>query len=242
MLVLVDGSSSHLTSPISRLFVMATAQLSAMARTGTGKGAARSLRRDGRLPAIIYGHAREALSLSVPERDFERLLEKFAAENTVIELSIDGSMSRTLIREIQRHPVRRNVLHVDFQELVAGERVIVRIPIVLTGVPDGVRQSGGILSQIMQELECRVDPLNMPSKLEVDVTNVTIGHSVHVSEMTIPEGVEVLDEPDSTVAIVAAPKAEEEAPAATETPEAAAEPELIRKPKEGDEEGETEET
>ena len=220
---------------------MATAQLSAIARTGTGKGAARSLRRDGRLPAIIYGHAREPLSLSVPERDFERLLEKFAAENTVIELSIDGSMSRTLIREIQRHPVRRNVLHVDFQELVAGERVIVRIPIVLTGVPDGVRQSGGILSQIMQELECRVDPLNMPSKLEVDVTNVTIGHSVHVSEMTIPDGVEVLDEPDSTVAIVAAPKAEEEKPVA-ETPEAAAEPELIRKPKEGEEEGETEET
>ena len=222
---------------------MATAQLSAIARTGTGKGAARSLRRDGRLPAIIYGHAREPLSLSVPEREFGRLLEKFNAENTVIELHIDGAMSRTLIREIQRHPVKRNVLHVDFQELVAGERVVVRIPIVLTGVPDGVKNSGGILSQIMQELECRVDPLNMPSKIEVDVTALTIGHSVHVSEMTIPEGVEVMDDAESTVAIVAAPKAEEEVlPPAGEAPEAAAEPELIRKPKEGDEEGETEET
>ena len=220
---------------------MATAQLSAMARTATGKGAARSLRRDGRLPAIIYGHAREPLSLSVPEREFGRLLEKFNAENTVIELHIDGAMSRTLIREIQRHPVKRNVLHVDFQELVAGERVVVHIPIVLTGVPDGVKNSGGILSQIMQDLECRVDPLNMPSKIEVDVTELTIGHSLHVSEMTIPEGVEVIDDPESTVAIVAAPKAEEEKPVA-ETPEAAAEPELIRKPKEGEEEGETEET
>ena len=185
---------------------MATAQLSAMARRDTGKGAARSLRRDGRLPAIIYGHAREPLSLSVPERDFERLLERFAAENTVIELSIDGSMSRTLIREIQRHPVRRNVLHVDFQELVAGERVIVRIPIVLQGTPDGVRHSGGILSQITQELECRVDPLNMPPNIVVDVTPLTIGHSLHVSELVIPEGVEVLDDPESTIAIVAAPK------------------------------------
>ena len=222
---------------------MATAQLSATARQSTGKGAARSLRRDGRLPAIIYGHAREPLSLSVPEREFERLLEKFAAENTVIELQIDGAMSRTLIREIQRHPVRRNVLHVDFLELVAGERVVVSIPIVLTGIPEGVRQAGGILSQIMQELECRVDPLNMPSKIEVDVSELTIGHSVHVSEMTIPEGVEVLDDPESTVAIVAAPKAEEEVlPPAGEAPEAAAEPELIRKPKEGEEEGETEET
>jgi len=220
---------------------MATASLSATARTTAGKGAARSLRRDGKVPAIIYGHAREPLSLSVPEREFVRLLERIAAENTVIELSIDGTMSRTLIREIQRHPVKRNVLHVDFQELVAGERMVVRIPIVLTGTAEGVRNSGGILSQIMQELECRVDPLNMPGKIEVDVTDVAIGHSIHVSEITIPEGVEVIDDPESTVCIVAAPKVEEEAPAA-EAPEAAAEPELIRKPKEGDEEGESEET
>ena len=214
-----------------------------MARSGTGKGAARSLRRDGRVPAVIYGHAREPLSLSVPARDFDRLLEKVAAENTVIELHIDGTMARTLIREIQRHPVRRNVLHVDFQELVAGERVIVRIPITLQGTPEGVRTSGGILSQIMQELECRVDPLNMPSHIDVDVTNVTIGHSVHVNEMTIPEGVEVLDDPEAAVAIVAAPKAEVEAPAPGAEPEAAAEPELIRKPKEGEEEeAETEAT
>jgi len=221
---------------------MATTTLSAKARQTNGKGAARSLRRDGRLPAVIYGHAREPLSLSLGEREFERLLKKFAAENTVIELHIDGKMSRTLIREIQRHPVRRNVLHVDFQELVAGERMVVRIPIVLQGIPEGVRNSGGILSQIMQELECRVDPLNMPGKIDVDVTDVTIGHSIHVSEITIPEGVEVIDEPEATICIVAAPKVEEEPPPAGVVPEAPAEPELIRKPKEGEEEGETEET
>ena len=221
---------------------MATAQLSATARTSSGKGAARSLRRDGRLPAVIYGHSREPLSLSVPEREFVRLLERVAAENTVIELSIDGSMSRTLIREIQRHPISRSVLHVDFQELVAGERVIVRIPIVLQGTAEGVRNSGGILSQVMQELECRVDPLNMPSRIEVDVTDVSIGHSIHVNEITIPEGVEVLDDPESTICVVAAPKEEEAPPTPGEAPEAAAEPELIRKPKEGEEEGETEET
>jgi large subunit ribosomal protein L25 len=220
---------------------MATAQLSASARNDSGKGAARSLRRDGRLPAVIYGRTREPLSLSVLEREFERLLERVAAENTVIELSIDGTMSRTLIREIQRHPVRRNVLHVDFQELVAGERVVVPIRIVLQGIPEGVRNSGGILSQVLQELECRVDPLNMPSNIMVDVTNIAIGHSIHVSEITIPEGIEVLDDPESTIAIVAAPKEEVvEAPVAG-APEAPAEPELIRKPKEGDEEGETEE-
>lgn len=190
---------------------------------------------------MIYGHARQALSLSVSAREFDRLLERVAAENTVIELDIDGSMSRTLIREIQRHPVKRNVLHVDFQELVAGERVVVRIPLVLQGVPDGVRHSGGILSQVMQELECRVDPLNMPDHIDVDVTGIAIGHSIHVSEITIPEGIEVLDEPESTIAVVAAPKAEVETPPQGAVPEAPAEPELIRKPKEG-EEGEAEES
>ena len=219
---------------------MPTASLSATPRQNFGKGASRTLRRDGHVPAVIYGRAREPLSLTVPARDFERLLEKFAAENTVIELNIDGSMARTLIREIQRHPVKRNVLHVDFQELVAGERMVVSIPIVLQGTPEGVRNSGGILSQVLQELECRVDPLNMPSHITVDVTPVSIGHSLHVSDIAIPEGVEVLDDPDSTIAVVAPPKEEEAAPAGL-TPEAAAEPELIRKPKEGDEEGETEE-
>lgn len=220
---------------------MATAQLSATARPASGKGVARTLRREGRVPAIIYGHAREPMALSVSAREFGRLLERVAAENTVIELDIDGAMSRTLIREIQRHPVKRDVLHVDFQELVAGERVVVQIPIVLQGIPAGVRASGGILSQIMQDLECRVDPLNMPGRIEVDVTEVAIGHSVHVSELVIPEGVEVLEDPDATVAVVAAPKAEVEAPAAGEVPEAAAEPELIRKPKD-EEEGEGEES
>ena len=221
---------------------MATAQLSATARKDIGKGVARSLRREGKVPAIIYGRTREPLSLSVPARDFDRLLEKFAAENTVIELTIDGAMSRTLIREIQRHPVKRSVLHVDFQELVAGERMVVRIPIQLQGTPEGVRNSGGILSQVLQDLECRVDPLNMPSHITVDVTPIAIGHSIHVSEIMIPEGVEALEDPESTIAVVAAPKEEEAAPPPGEAPEAAAEPELIRKPKEGEEEGEPEET
>ncbi|HEX9565389.1 MAG TPA: 50S ribosomal protein L25 [Gemmatimonadaceae bacterium] len=218
---------------------MANAQLRATARSAAGKGAARSLRRDGQLPAVIYGHAREPMSLSVDARELGRLLERVAAENTVIELDVDGRTSHTLIREIQRHPVKRNVLHVDFQELVAGEKVIVRIPLVLQGIPAGVRVSGGILSQIIQDIECRVDPLNMPGHIDVDVTEVTIGHSLHVSELVIPEGVEVLEDPGATVAIVAAPKAEVEAPAAAEAVEAPVEPELIRKTK-ADEEGEGE--
>ncbi|MBK6308267.1 MAG: 50S ribosomal protein L25 [Gemmatimonadetes bacterium] len=119
---------------------MATASLSASARTGTGKGVARSLRRDGRVPAVIYGHARASQALSVDARELSRLLDRVSAETTVIELAVDGTMSRTLIRDIQRHPVKRAIIHVDFQELVAGELVTVNIPIVITGTSIGAPQ------------------------------------------------------------------------------------------------------
>ena len=112
---------------------MATAQLSASARSSTGKGAARSLRSAGQIPAVIYGHAREPQSLSIPTREFEKLLERVSAESTVIELSIGGGVARTLIREIQRHPFKKQILHIDFQELVAGEKVDVSVPLRFTG-------------------------------------------------------------------------------------------------------------
>jgi large subunit ribosomal protein L25 len=219
---------------------MATAQLSASTRTSVGKGAARSLRSAGQIPAVIYGHAREPQSLAIPTREFEKLLEKVSAESTVIELNLGGAVARTLIREIQRHPFRKQILHIDFQELVAGEKVSVNVPIVLTGIPEGVRVSGGILSQVMSELTIRVDPVNIPRRIEADVTDVAIGHSLHVSDLTIPDGIEVLDEPEATVAVVSAPKVEAEPVVAVEgAEEAAAEPELIRKTKD-EEEGEGE--
>ena len=218
---------------------MPTAQLSATARTTSGKGAARTLRRDGNIPAVIYGHAREPQSLAVPTREFEKLLDRVSAESTVIELMLESGVARTLIREIQRHPYKKQILHIDFQELVAGEKVSVNVPIVLVGTPDGVRLSGGVLSQVMSELSIRVDPVNIPRRIEADVTPVVIGHSLHVSDLKVPEGVEVLDEPEETVAVVSAPKVETEA-APTEAAEGSAEPELIRKPKEeGEDEGDS---
>ena len=220
---------------------MATAQLSASPRTTVGKGAARTLRSAGQIPAVIYGHAREPQSLAIPTREFEKLLERVSAESTVIELTLDGGVARTLIREIQRHPYKKQILHIDFQELVAGEKVTVNVPIVLVGTPEGVRLAGGILSQVMSELSVRVDPVNIPRRIEADVTNVAIGHSLHVSDLKVPEGVEVEDDADATVAVVSAPKVEAEpTPSAVEGVEAAAEPELIRKTKdEEEEEGES---
>jgi large subunit ribosomal protein L25 len=220
---------------------MATAQLSATPRDGTGKGSARSLRAKGQVPAIIYGHGREPQALAIDTRELEKLLSKISAESTVIDLAMDGKSARTLIREIQRHPFKRQILHVDFQELVAGEKVTVRIPIVLTGVPEGVRVDGGILDQVMRELEIEVDPANIPNHVEVDVNPLRIGDSVHVREITLPEGVELVGEADSTVCVVSAPRAVIETVAPTEEgAEVAAEPEVIGKAKKDEEEEEAE--
>jgi large subunit ribosomal protein L25 len=218
---------------------MATAQLSAVSRSTAGKGAARQLRMAGQIPAVIYGHARAPQSLAVPTREFEKLLERVSAESTVIELTLaEGGVARTLIRDIQRHPYKKQILHIDFQELVAGEKVSVNVPIVLTGVPDGVRVSGGILSQVMSELTIRCDPVNIPRRIEADVTHVLIGHSIHVSDLKAPEGVEIMDDADTTIAVVSAPKVEAEATPAEGAP-AEGEPELIRKTKEDEEAGES---
>jgi large subunit ribosomal protein L25 len=222
---------------------MAIVSFNATARDQAGKGAARTLRSKGLIPAVIYGHGRDPQSLSLNARDLDKLLGHIQAESTVIEVSVGGTTSKTLIREIQRHPIKRQILHVDFQALVAGEKVTVSIPIVLEGIPEGVRLGGGVLDQTLRELEIEVDPSSIPDHVEFDVTNMVIGDSVHVSDLKMPEGVEVLDDPETSVAVLAAPRAVIEETAATEPVEGAegvAEPEVIGKGPGDEEEGEGE--
>jgi large subunit ribosomal protein L25 len=214
---------------------MATAQLKAEPRARTGKGVARTLRAAGRIPAVIYGHTRAPQALSVGTREVERLFERVAAASTVIELEIAGAPpARTLIREIQRHPFKQVILHIDFQELVAGEKVRVRIPLAFQGTPEGVRVHGGILEELLHELEIEVDPSEIPSRIVVDVGGLTIGHSLHVRDLAIPAGATITGDADVTVALVSAPKAEAEKPTA-EAAEAPAEPEVLSKGKKDDE-------
>lgn len=221
---------------------MATVSLSANSRDVKGKGAARTLRSQGQIPAVIYGHGRDPQPLALNARDLDKMLSHIQAESTVIEVTVGGQTAKTLIREIQRHPIKRQILHVDFQALVAGEKVTVSIPIVLVGIPEGVRLEGGVLDHTLRELEIEVDPSNIPDRFELDVTNMVIGDSKHVSDLSIPPGVEVLDDPETSVAVLAAPRAviEEVAPVAEAVEgEAGAvgEPEVIGRGKE-EEEGE----
>ena len=212
---------------------MATASLSAETRTETGKGVARKLRAAGRVPAVVYGHAREPQALSLTTRELEKLLSQISTGSTVVELTLGSATTKTLIREIQRHPFKKQILHIDFMELVAGEKVIVDIPLVFVGVPEGVRLSGALLEQIVHSIEILVDPSSIPNHIDVDVSHLAMGHSLHVRDLTLPAGIEVLTDEDTTVCACVAPRAAVEA--AAEEP-GAAEPELIRKPTKEEEE------
>jgi large subunit ribosomal protein L25 len=215
---------------------MATATLTATPRSDVGTGAARKTRAAGRVPAVVYGHHRDPQSLTLETRELEKLVERTAGAATVVELSLEGRTLRTLIREIQRHPYKRQILHVDFQELVAGEAVSVEVPIRYVGTPEGVRSSGGILDQIMHALTLEVDPSSIPDHIDVDISALGLNESLHVRDLALPEGATVADDPDATVCVVSAPRVhEEEAPA--ESAETPSEPEVIRKAKTEEEAG-----
>ena len=208
---------------------MANASLGAETRSDRGKGFARKLRAAGRVPGIVYGHGREPQSLSVVARDLDKLLSSIAVSSTVVELGLGGATTKTLIREIQRHPFKKMIMHIDFQELVAGEKVTVDLPLVFVGIPEGVRLSGALLEQILHKIEVLVDPANIPNHVDVDVSALAMGHSLHIRDLKLPAGVEVLSDEDATICAVIAPRAAVEAAAAEG---AVAEPELIRKAKE----------
>ena len=209
-----------------------TATLTATPRAETGKGVARKLRAAGDVPAVIYGHNREPQSLTVNARDLDRLLGRISAANTVVELSLGGGTARTLIREIQRHPFKRQVLHVDFQELVAGETVTVKVPLVLVGTADGVRNGGGVLDQVLYSLEIESDPSSIPNHIDVDVTAVGVGESLHVRDLVLPQGITVMDDPDASVLTVQITRAAVEDAATAPAADTSGEPEVIRAKKE----------
>jgi large subunit ribosomal protein L25 len=217
------------------------ATLQVTARSATGKGAARSLRREGKVPGVIYGHGRAAESVAVDTSTLNKMLVGISAATTIVDVAIDGRAPvKALIREIQRDSVKPSeILHLDLYEVRADEKVTLAVPIHLVGVPDGVRNFGGVLDHVLREIEIEVLPADIPEHVELDVTALTIGHSLFVRDLKI-EKAEILNEPDTPVCTVVAPRAEEE-PAPVEEAAAPAEPELIRKPKpEGEGEGEAE--
>src|ERR1700752_243158 len=212
-----------------------TVALSATARDKTGKGAARQARFQKQVPAVVYGHGRDTQTLTVDALALEKALTGIDPESTLVDLTVDGKKSRALIREIQRHPLRPDIIHVDFYEIKADEKITLKVPVHLVGTADGVRNAGGVLDQVTKEVEIEVLPEHIPDRVELDVSALKIGDSLHVSALTIPNAV-ILNNADLTIATVVPPRAEEVAAPAAEAATEVAEPELIRKVRE-DEEG-----
>ena len=208
--------------------------LAATPRTETGKGAARQARRRLQIPAVIYGHGRPSQALTLDGQALERALTGVEWESTVVELTVDGTSVKALIREIQRHPIRPDIIHVDFYEIHAHEKVRLKVTVHMVGSPDGVRNAGGVLDQVTREVEIETLPEHIPDRVELDVTALKIGDSVQVSALQIPNAV-ILTSRELTIATVVPPRAEEVAPVVEAAAEVA-EPELIRKVREGEEE------
>ena len=204
-------------------------------RDETGKGAARSLRRAGKIPAVIYGHGREPEALVLDATAFGRAIQGHAVSSTILDVSVAGAAPvKALVREMQRDALRADtILHVDLYEVRADEAIVVEVPIHLVGIPDGVRNHGGVVDHSLRAVEIRVLPTEIPEFLELDVTALGIGDHLSVADLVLPTG-EFETDAETVVCSVLAPRAEEApAPVAAEAP--TAEPELIRKPKAEDE-------
>jgi large subunit ribosomal protein L25 len=215
------------------------ASLQAAIRTTTGKGAARALRRQGKVPGVIYGHGREAEAVMIDTGALNRMLVGISAGTAIVDVAVDDRPPvKALIREIQRDAVRPSeILHLDLYEVRSDEEITLEVPVRLIGVPDGVRNFGGVLDHVLRELEIEVLPSNIPEHVDLDVTQLAIGHSLFVRDIQVPNA-RVLNDPDTPICTVVAPRTEE-APAPVEEAVATTEPELIRKPK-PEEEGEAE--
>ena len=210
------------------------ANLQVATRTTTGKGAARSLRREGKVPGVIYGHGREAEPVAVETAALHKTLIGISAATAILDVVIDGRAPvKALIREIQRDSLRPSeIIHLDFYEVRSDEEITLQVPVRLIGIPDGVRNFGGVLDHVLRELEIEVLPSDIPEHVDLDVTALAIGHSLFVRDLKV-EKARILNDPDTPICTVVAPRTEE-APAVVEEA-VTAEPELIRKPKAEDE-------
>jgi len=212
---------------------MKTIELNVEKRSTTGKGQARRSRAGGQIPAVVYGAGKPNVPIAVNRKALADLFREGAGENAIFLLKLAGSdQSRhAMIKELQRDPLSRKPLHIDFVRVLMDVKITVKVPIEITGVARGVKADGGILDVVTREIEIECLPGNIPAHLAVDVSELAIGDAIRVSEMPAVEGVTIVDNPEKVVVHVAHPTREEEPVAAAEAAAEPAEPEVLKKGK-----------
>jgi large subunit ribosomal protein L25 len=175
-----------------------------IAETGrrTGSSDSRRLRAEDQIPGVVYGHGMDPISLSVNRRDLRVALSGSAGLNTIIDLTVDGKVYPSLIKDIQRHPVKRNVQHIDFIQVNLNEEITVGVPLVLEGEAHDVLANNGLVDLAIQELQVRTTPRQIPDSIVIDVTDFTLDTVIRIEDLTLPAGVEAIGEPDAPVVTV----------------------------------------
>ena len=195
--------------------------ISATARQDRGKGPARRARREGRIPAVVYGPEIEPMSLEIDEKDLRVALKAARGGGaSIFNLDVNGQQNKVVLREIQRDPVTSKVVHVDFHAISMNKPIHISIPIHFKGLPRGVKTDGGIMQTTLREIKVSCLPSDIPEDVMVDVSDLGIGDSVHVEDIDIPN-VRVLEEGHRTVVVISAPTVVKAATVAAEGEEAA---------------------
>jgi large subunit ribosomal protein L25 len=185
---------------------MADIALDAEPRTDQGSSASRRLRTSGRIPGVVYGHGEKPIAVSVDSRELRHAFASDAGENVLFDLKIGKEKHLAMARDLQRHPVRRTISHVDFLVVNRDEVVAAEVPIVLIGEALAVTRAGGNVDQALFTLHVKAKPADIPSNLEVDITNLELGHAIRVSDIAIPASVTVDLDPETAVVIGIAPR------------------------------------
>jgi large subunit ribosomal protein L25 len=216
--------------------------LEAQPREAGNKNDARRVRRGGKIPAVVYGAGKNAAAVSVDPRQVSRILHSASGHNTIFDLALDGERTKAMIVDWQYEPIKGSLLHIDLKRIAMDQKLTVTVPIVLKGESVGVKQQGGILEQILREVEIECLPGDIPSEIDLDVSELTFNKVLRVSDLPASPKLKYLTDPNQPVAhvisikeeVVATPEA-----VATEAAAAPAEPEVIKKGKqETEEEGE----
>jgi len=206
----------------------------AESRVETGKNANRRLRVQGKIPGILYAAGKKPLAVAVSPREIVAILRSPSGENTLFDLDLGGKRRRVILKEFQKEPVRGQLLHADFYEVVLDKPIQVKVRVEYTGTPIGVKVQGGLVDFVTRELELECLPADIPEKITVEISHLELGKHVRVSDVKLGDKVKVLTEPDVVIVHIVTPRAEvaAEAEAAEAAPEAvAAEPEVIKKGK-----------
>lgn len=206
-------------------------KIKAEKRGAFGKNASRRLRREGMMPAVLYGADRANVPLTLKKKDVFTILMSESRERTIFQISYDSELKNVMIKELQRNPVTDEILHADFIQIAMDRAIRVSIPVITVGEAVGVKTEGGFVELITRGVEIECLPKNIPERMEVDISNLHLRQSLKVGDLTAPEGVKLISHPDTLLVLIEAPSKEEEVAveAKEEVVAVPAEPEVIKK-------------